>query len=71
MDRNELLNLVAFCIVMQNGSGIIDKSPDYVVEKYNRYMRPGPEWMWGLDAKSADKLAQWEKKWKPGTSPTN
>lgn len=30
----ELEQLVAFCILMENGEGIITKAPSYLMEKY-------------------------------------
>jgi len=34
MKRMDFENLIAFCILMQNNRGIMDKAPMYVLEKY-------------------------------------
>lgn len=34
MDRDEFINLISFCVLMENGEGILGKAPSYVLEKY-------------------------------------
>lgn len=64
---NKILNIVAFCILMENNDGITGKSPDYILEKFNRYCFGENEenYMFGLDYKNGDKLYEWIKKWAP------
>lgn len=58
-------NLVAFCILMEYQGGILDKSPDYIMEKYRRYCQTSIEnaYNWGLDGKNSKKLLDWILKW--------
>ena len=61
----KLQNLIAFCALMEADGGIIDKSPDYVAEKFMRYvgsMRED-EWLWGLDMSNQELVNQWFLKW--------
>ena len=62
---NEILNIVAFAILMENNDGIIGKSPDYILEKFDRYClsENKDEYAWGLDANNKQKLLDWTKKW--------
>lgn len=63
----KLLNIVAFCSLMENGGGIADKSPQYILEKYQRYCEDGneyhPAWRKGLDKIRRKILGTWAKKW--------
>jgi hypothetical protein len=62
--EKDILNIIAFCILMENDGGILDKSPDYVKEKFKRYSNgKDNEWMWGLDENNFQKLKEWAKKW--------
>ena len=62
-----LKNIVAFCALMENGKGIIDKSPDYILEKFLRYcLSDRPEWQWGLDNIRSKIVKKWTKKWLEG-----
>lgn len=69
MDRSErdiskLANLVAFCALMQNNGGVIEKSPDYILEKFNRYCTSTrDEVPWGLDGIRRSIVSDWCKKW--------
>ena len=66
METTRLLNLIAFCVLMQNGEGILSKSPDYVLEKYERFLNDGftdLETYWGLDNSNKQKVEDWYKKW--------
>ena len=59
-----LLNAVAFAILMQNGEGVEDKSPDYIMEKFRCYCEgDADEWMWGLGSINRAKLSVWAKQW--------
>lgn len=65
IEAKELLNLVAFCVLMENKSGIVGKSPDYIMEKYRRYVMSNivDEWKGGLDAQNERKLQLWLVRW--------
>lgn len=66
MEQNEdILNLIAFCILMENGEEIMNKSPDYILEKFDTYCKNKTDnaWMWGLDNQNFQKLKEWAKKW--------
>ena len=55
-------NLVAFLILM--GCNVQGKSPDYILEKFNRYVPAREnESYWGLDSENTHKLAEWEEQW--------
>jgi len=58
-------NIIAFCILMESDGGILNKSPDYVKEKFERYClsEREDEGMWGLDVANYFKLKDWEKQW--------
>ena len=62
----KFINLITFCILMEGGKGITDKSPDYVMEKYNRYVKSEreDEFKWGLDGGNKGKLFSYIVKWK-------
>jgi len=68
--NNHLKNLIAFTILMENGNGILDKSPGYVVEKFIRYATSEneEEYKWGLDVFNRRKLKAYCKKWNQGGS---
>ena len=60
----ELLNIVAFAILMENGKGILDKSPDYILEKFQRYIQSqGIQYSSGLDNSNRKKLEKWIEIW--------
>ena len=61
-----LKNIVAFCVLMENGDGIVDKAPSYILEKFNRYIggENEDEWKWGLDTKNQLKLDLWAVRWR-------
>ena len=53
MNKVQFKNLLAFLFIMSNGSEIFSKSPDYIIEKANRYLdvkniRDEEEFYWGL-----------------------
>jgi hypothetical protein len=65
-EKTQFLNIVAFAILMENGKGVLDKAPDYVLEKFNRYIKEKSEekeWEWGLDAHNKFKLLKYVQKW--------
>jgi hypothetical protein len=41
LDKLTLLQIVAFCVLMQNGEGIKSKAPDYIRQKIRRCMMLG------------------------------
>lgn len=64
MTKNEFQNLIAFCILMEYQNEILDKSPDYVLEKFNRYIGNKEDaFNWGLDQNNQLKLAQYLHRW--------
>jgi len=50
---------------MENNDGIQGKSPDYVLEKFIRYVEQssGKEHKWGLDAPNRQKLKAYYDRW--------
>jgi len=73
MNQNQFKNLIAFCILMENNEGILEKSPEYVLEKYNKALQygftDGVEF-WGLDATNLGKLGRYLLKWKESLDKT-
>lgn len=64
MTQNEFTNLVAFIVLMQNGPGIMSKSPDYILERFKRYVgQTGSEFMGGLDAGNRKILLRYMVEW--------
>lgn len=66
MDTERLLNLVSFLVLMENKEGVLGKSPDYILEKYERFLDKGYTDLtsyWGLDGKNTEKVEDWYKKW--------
>lgn len=65
MEDNFIKNIVAFCILMENNGGILEKSPGYILEKAQRYLLSSdPEaFKWGLDPLNAVKLSDWITRW--------
>lgn len=61
----EIKNIVAFCALMQGNDGILNKSPGYIMEKFQRYCQDttGEAYRYGLDRKNAKVLDEWCKKW--------
>lgn len=59
-----LRNIAAFIALMSNGQGLIDKSPTYILEKFNRYcISTNDEAPWGLDFNNMNKVKAWEEYW--------
>ena len=58
-------NIVAFCILMQNGKGIMGKSPVYIKEKFKHYALSNDEdsYKYGLDKRNEDLMIQWLEEW--------
>lgn len=54
MNDNRFKNVLAFCILM-GGGAVLSKSPDYIMEKFHRYVGPDVDprkdnsYLWGLD----------------------
>ena len=60
----EIKNLIAFCILMENDKGILNKSQEYVMEKFERLIiqeMENPEAI--LDPLNKRKLEEWIAKW--------
>jgi len=57
MNKSEFINLISFCILMENGEGIIGKAPYYVLEKWSSRC-PGL-----LDDYNQDKLKRYLALW--------
>lgn len=62
----ELEQLVAFCILMENGEGIVGKAPDYLMEKYRAcFRRDSRELLLGLlDGNNQAKFREYVKNWR-------
>ena len=57
MTKTEFINLISFCILMENNVGILGKAPRYVREKWaNRGFV-------SLDNTNKAKLEQYKRKW--------
>lgn len=58
----DVKRLVVFAILMENGEGIVDKSVDYICEKYELALStPYPEQL--LDLGNKRKLERWKRIW--------
>jgi len=57
--------LVTFAILMENGAGIVNKSPDYILEKFNTALFCGDNQLLRgmLDMTNAVKFNQWLNRW--------
>ena len=65
-EKNKLLNIVALCALMENNEGILGKSPDYILEKFERYAElygTSENWKWGLDGVRTQLVRDWAKRW--------
>lgn len=58
MYYDEFVRLVSFCILMEANGGILGKSPDYVLEKYET-RDPA-----SLDLQNEDKLQRYLALWR-------
>jgi hypothetical protein len=67
MNQNQFKNLIAFCVLMENNEGILEKSPEYVKEKFemfsNEVFTDGKE-VWGRE--NMGKVGRYLLKWKLG-----
>lgn len=54
--------MIRFLVLMQNGDGLTDKSPDYVTEK-THILRAGLDAFAYLDIHNMEKTAAWCAKW--------
>jgi hypothetical protein len=62
LDEEQFRRLVAFCILMENGGGILEKAPGYIEEKLwlcLRYSEPESN----LDGDNKKKARQWLENW--------
>jgi len=57
----ELTKALVFAILMENGNGILDKSPSYIMEKWEMVKDGMCEGL--LDFINAGKLREWKEKW--------
>lgn len=57
--------MICFLVLMQNGDGLIDKSPDYIAEK-TRMLRAGYDAFAYLDIHNMRKALQWCVEWGVG-----
>lgn len=64
-----LLQIVAFCVIMENNQGIVGKSPDYISEKWDYCMgETNPLYLKAiLDSQNQAKFDKWRSTWKPLT----
>ena len=63
IELEQLINIVSFCALMQNNEGILNKSPDYILEKFNRYAINKEIHLWGLDKERQTLVSEWILKW--------
>ncbi|MBA7491274.1 hypothetical protein ES702_01819 [subsurface metagenome] len=64
----DLKRLIVFCILMENGEGIMGKSPEYVESKFHSIRtRPYPDHM--LDQDNAMKYERYLKNWLESIEP--
>ena len=59
MDKKLVEDIVAFCILMQNGDGILGKAPSYIHEKFTACMSGYHP----LDSKNMSILKQYFETW--------
>lgn len=59
----ESFALLCFLVLMENGNGIVDKSPDYIKEKTEMW-NAGYDAFSFLDVFNMRKVVQWHKNWK-------
>ena len=57
MKKQEFINLISFCILMENNAGILSKAPRYVLEKWET-KHPAL-----LDEFNLRKLKSYEDRW--------
>jgi len=65
MTLHKFLNILAFCVLMGNEK-VLTKSPDYILEKFNRYIgnaKEQDEFMWGLDDHNRKIMDKYFVKW--------
>ena len=55
----DIKSLVAFCILMENDNGILDKAPIYILEKFSTCMAGGRP----LDSDNMIKYKKWMELW--------
>lgn len=59
----ESFAMICFLVLMQNGEGLIDKSPDYITEK-TYMLRAGLDAFSFLDIHNMGKVVAWHEEWK-------
>lgn len=60
---SEAFALVCYLVLMQNGEGIMDKHPDYILEK-QRLLESGYSAFAALDIHNMRRVKGWCEKWK-------
>jgi len=59
--KSKLYQAVVFAILMENGNGILEKAPSYIMEKLDSCFDPHPEAL--LDVNNLAKFNQWKIRW--------
>lgn len=59
-----IVSLVTFCALMENGDGILGKSPEYLREKFNRYVGNEGIDLTGLDSVRRAQVVAYMDRWK-------
>ena len=62
MEKEEILKLVEFCVLMQNGKGIMGKAPSYIEEKFETCHGDGTL----LDFPNGAVFEGWKRLWLTG-----
>jgi hypothetical protein len=72
LSDDQFKNLLAFLVLMANDR-ILDKSPDYIAEKFGRYVVPRTDpgydvrheeaWPWGLDSANTTVFNKYLTRW--------
>ena len=64
LDKQKLMALVVFSILMENGQGIVSKAPDYIEEKYRTATSLDIEFLPNmLDTANQARLERWTEIW--------
>jgi len=60
-----VLKMVKFAILMETNSGVLGKSPDYIIEKFERCgdIKTPEELLDGLDAANEHKMRGYHERW--------
>lgn len=66
MNKTTLEKIAAFCILMENNEGILQKAPSYIEEKFAAVMDENTsieDYLSKLDPYNLSKFNEWEKRW--------